>query len=180
MDLVPVADLLAMKAPEGNPVAVYRLYDHEGVLLYAGNSGNLRARLQAHAHTQPWWAEVTSGAVSWCEDKDEAEWAEGAWIHLRSPKHNTRQTSADWALLRDTGTVFLHDKEPQPGTTRFLSNDALGVMGAYDAEDLMCDLFVAAQDDPRVAEGLAGLLAPTGLTYEEGQQLIAAAENTTS
>lgn len=67
---------------------VYRLYDRKLNLLYVGVTGNLAARLKAHAKTQPWWKKVGSVRLEQHTSREDAERAEALAILEESPAYN--------------------------------------------------------------------------------------------
>ena len=72
----------------GSPVALYRLYDAGGELLYVGLTDNLGARLDEHANSKPWWGDVTRRTAEWLPSRVEARKAEAAAILNEEPRYN--------------------------------------------------------------------------------------------
>ncbi|MER6492660.1 GIY-YIG nuclease family protein [Streptomyces griseorubiginosus] len=71
------------------PIALYRLYDMEGALLYVGISTNPKARFIQHALYKSWWPSVDRISVSWLEvTRQEALTIEAAAIRDEEPLHN--------------------------------------------------------------------------------------------
>ncbi|MER6350612.1 GntR family transcriptional regulator [Streptomyces sp. NPDC001634] len=71
------------------PIALYRLYDAEGTLLYVGISTNPKKRFIQHALFKPWWPSVARTSVSWLEvTRPEALAIEAAAIRDEEPLHN--------------------------------------------------------------------------------------------
>jgi hypothetical protein len=73
-------------APE--TVAVYRLYNHCGALLYVGISHNPKERFQQHAKDKAWWTYVEHWVVRWHPDRAAALAAEAQAIIEESPAFN--------------------------------------------------------------------------------------------
>jgi hypothetical protein len=69
-------------------VAVYRLYDANGQLLYVGQSRNPKARFITHAREVDWWEEVAHWAVEWWSDRYAARTQEQLLIAELSPRYN--------------------------------------------------------------------------------------------
>lgn len=67
---------------------VYRLFDANDVLLYVGCTGNLDARLTAHACTKKWWGDVVRHEADWYDTRGEALVAERAAITTEGPLYN--------------------------------------------------------------------------------------------
>jgi predicted GIY-YIG superfamily endonuclease len=78
----------AMELGDETPTALYRLYDAEGVLLYIGISGDLKARFARHAARKPWWPQVARKTVEWHLTRTGAAKTEDAAIKAERPKHN--------------------------------------------------------------------------------------------
>jgi predicted GIY-YIG superfamily endonuclease len=71
-------------------VALYRLFDDADHLLYVGITVNPDARFAEHARTKPWWPDVATRAVAWCDNRGIAVAAEAAAIKSEQPVHNDR------------------------------------------------------------------------------------------
>ena len=86
------------------PVAVYRLRDAQGRLLYVGISSNPDHRLhswdRSHSVDAVWWPEVVEPAeVTWYPDRQAALAAEKEAIQTEHPLHNRNHQVAppdDW------------------------------------------------------------------------------------
>lgn len=68
--------------------AVYRIYDHAGVLLYVGLTTNPRGRFKLHAKDKEWWPETDTYKLHWYSTALEAEIAEQYAIVEEGPLHN--------------------------------------------------------------------------------------------
>lgn len=73
-----------------NPITVYRLYDHDGALLYIGATGQLINRCTVYAHTKSWWADVESIQLEHFTSRAEASDAEATAIEYEHPRYNER------------------------------------------------------------------------------------------
>lgn len=70
-------------------LALYRLYDAEGLLLYIGMTGNLTQRLSQHQSDKSWWNEVAAIKVQrWFGNRDELALAELTAIRTEDPRYN--------------------------------------------------------------------------------------------
>lgn len=78
-------------APES--VAVYRLYNHLGALLYVGISQSPKERFQQHARDKQWWPYVQFWMVAWHADRARALAAEAQAIIEEAPAFNAAGTS---------------------------------------------------------------------------------------
>lgn len=76
---------------QGEGVAVYRLFDATGCLLYVGVSQDPMQRWWQH-RAAAWWADVASYAVTWHVDRPEAERVEMLAIQSEDPVHNDHGT----------------------------------------------------------------------------------------
>lgn len=72
------------------PTAVYRLFDHDGNLLYVGCSYAPAKRCKAHAQEKPWWPEVASRTDEWFAQLAEARSAERSAIETERPRYNVQ------------------------------------------------------------------------------------------
>jgi hypothetical protein len=72
---------------------MYRLYDRDGVLIYAGISNLPHLRWNWHAENQPWWHEVVTREIEWFDTRALAEAAEARCISASRPRYNT-----DWGF----------------------------------------------------------------------------------
>lgn len=73
---------------DGEPTAVYRLYDQDGGLLYVGVSCNPAARLNEHAAKKSWWRLVARKTAVLHGSRGEALAEEDRAIRTESPVHN--------------------------------------------------------------------------------------------
>jgi hypothetical protein len=73
-------------APE--TVALYRLWNHCGALLYVGISGHPKDRFKQHAADKEWWTYVEHWTVEWHPDRAAALAAEAKAIVDESPAFN--------------------------------------------------------------------------------------------
>jgi len=69
-------------------IALYRLHDAEGVLLYVGITSDPDRRFAQHAAGKHWWPQVVSKSVEWYPNRGAAEAAEEAAIQAKNPKFN--------------------------------------------------------------------------------------------
>lgn len=72
----------------GSQVALYRLFDAQGTLLYVGITDDLRTRMRAHPLDKPWWPEVARKTVAWYDTREDADRAETLAIAAERPKYN--------------------------------------------------------------------------------------------
>lgn len=70
-------------------VAVYRLYDVTGVLLYVGQCMYPKRRFADHAKDQKWWPDVACWRVEWWPSRAAAMREEARVIQFENPLHNT-------------------------------------------------------------------------------------------
>lgn len=90
--------------------AVYRFFDREGSLLYAGCSHNPFARFSLHIQERPNLSEVARVEITWFERRADAMKAESIAIASENPRWNKYQSVAP---LRDPNVVG-----PGPGLMR--------------------------------------------------------------
>lgn len=71
-------------------VALYRLFDRAGGLLYIGITNNVAARFNAHRHHSTWWSLVDENAtqIEWFPYRHAAAQAETEAIAAAQPPHN--------------------------------------------------------------------------------------------
>ncbi|MEU2724044.1 GIY-YIG nuclease family protein [Streptomyces smyrnaeus] len=69
-------------------IALYRLYDDSGRLLYVGITRDPKARWNAHARDKHWWPEVASKTLEWFETRKSAERIEKIEIEEGKPAYN--------------------------------------------------------------------------------------------
>ncbi len=89
-----VAARMAISGDRRGQTALYRFYDADDQLLYAGISGRLHVRWREHArdYATKWWPEVRSNSVEWFLTRPEALRAEREAIRAEEPLHNIMHT----------------------------------------------------------------------------------------
>lgn len=75
---------------EGDEVAVYRLFEESGRLLYVGISKDPLVRWQEHIGSRDWWPRVAEYEIAWCPNRAEARAVERAVIAGEQPAYNSR------------------------------------------------------------------------------------------
>ena len=83
-----------MRARKGYPVAVYRMYRVDGVLLYIGQSGAPARRIEQHVVGGDWPLAVVRIAVEWHPTREIAVLAEARAIAAERPLHNVAHNPA--------------------------------------------------------------------------------------
>lgn len=68
--------------------ALYRFYDHAGVLLYIGITANVGSRFKQHGREKPWWADVHSITLEHYDSREAVLEAERAAIVAEQPRYN--------------------------------------------------------------------------------------------
>jgi len=68
--------------------ALYRFFGEGGTLLYVGITDDTHRRWTEHAHSKPWWPNVTRKSVEWFDTRAEAATAELLAIKTEGPAHN--------------------------------------------------------------------------------------------
>lgn len=68
--------------------ALYRVFDHQGVLLYVGITGDMSARLRQHKEHFDWWPEVCSVHSESKDCRAHAAALERVAIRFEAPKYN--------------------------------------------------------------------------------------------
>lgn len=71
--------------------AVYRLYGHDGELVYVGMTVNIERRLADHERGSFWWPHVARTAVVWYDTRPEADAAESEAVAAEKPLYNMRK-----------------------------------------------------------------------------------------
>ncbi|MGW6941370.1 GIY-YIG nuclease family protein [Streptomyces xanthophaeus] len=69
-------------------VALYRLFDEEGRLLYVGVTSNPAKRWSFHERKKTWWPLVRIREIEWCLSRTEALTKEAQEIATKRPLHN--------------------------------------------------------------------------------------------
>lgn len=69
-------------------VAVYRLFDEHGFLLYVGIAADVKARFAQHSKDKPWWPDVARWEVTWFRDRASAAAEEARAIVEEAPAYN--------------------------------------------------------------------------------------------
>lgn len=70
------------------PIAVYRMFNAAGDLLYIGQSINPAQRLCLHRTVSSWLTEVASMSLEWHPTREAAKAAEAAAIFAEVPAYN--------------------------------------------------------------------------------------------
>ena len=75
---------------EAHPsVAVYRMYDHRGDLIYVGIASDWGRRMYQHSRQKPFFAFVREVHIDWFQTRDEALAHESQLIADHQPFFNT-------------------------------------------------------------------------------------------
>jgi excinuclease ABC subunit C len=77
---------------------VYRIYGHNGEVLYVGITDNLRNRLRQH-HSKPWGRYASHVEWDLWADRADAEREEFRLIRLHRPPHNIIDNEDDHHVL---------------------------------------------------------------------------------
>jgi predicted GIY-YIG superfamily endonuclease len=85
--------VISAEAPEAR-VALYRLRDEAGRLLYVGISDAPLRRWPEHAADKPWWPDVTDFSLQWLDNRADALDAESRTIRTEKPLHNLLHNKA--------------------------------------------------------------------------------------
>lgn len=93
-------------------VAVYRLYDFAGVLLYVGISDNPKRRFAQHADDKGWWYLVVRWTVEWFETRDAAVAAEARAIREECPAYNLAGVPEEQVDQRQWWLAKLEREQP--------------------------------------------------------------------
>ncbi|MFG1659026.1 GIY-YIG nuclease family protein [Micromonospora chersina] len=72
------------------PTALYRFFDADDRLLYAGIAVNPPARWQGHKGEKDWWYTATRATLTWYDNRADAEKAEAEAIATERPLHNRK------------------------------------------------------------------------------------------
>jgi hypothetical protein len=131
-----------------NSVAVYRLFNQPGALLYVGISSRPKHRFAQHAASQPWWYRVSSWTVEWFPDRAAAEAEESRAIVDEVPAYNLAGVPAAEDERRPKEEWIATFQRRQPGRAdlealflaivrlRSLGNDPAARRAWTDAEAL--------------------------------------------
>lgn len=104
-ELPPVAQGRMIHRAAGEEVAVYRLFDNAGRLLYVGISKDPFNRWQEHAGKR-WWPEVASYEARWHATRADARAEEKRAMGAEGPVHNIHSAPRHGAYWRAAlGTV---------------------------------------------------------------------------
>jgi predicted GIY-YIG superfamily endonuclease len=76
---------------DGDPTALYRLFDASGVLLYVGITRNIPVRFARHEAEKDWWPQVARKMATLYGSREDAEKAESAAIDTEAPVCNMRR-----------------------------------------------------------------------------------------
>jgi predicted GIY-YIG superfamily endonuclease len=68
--------------------ALYRMYGHDGALLYVGITCDIGSRFTTHSADKPWWTEVARIEIEHYPTREAALAAERAEIKARRPRWN--------------------------------------------------------------------------------------------
>lgn len=68
--------------------ALYRFYDGQGMLLYAGITNDPWRRWREHVLEKPWYPRVRHQSVTWYDSEPQARKAETRAIHTEGPEFN--------------------------------------------------------------------------------------------
>ena len=77
-----------MRPRKQHPVALYRMYDADGRLLYIGQSGAPARRIEQHSAQNQWPMTVVNISVEWHPSRETAMLAEARAIAAELPIHN--------------------------------------------------------------------------------------------
>lgn len=138
---------------------VYRVYDHDGRLIYVGFTRNLAQRLQMHRYGYTaWWNNQAAKTVAKVyRTEREARDAEMAAIQSERPRWNITgkwRTNSDWteAEFLDYIAALLNSPEFGPGTLRRARRIA-GVYQKRTGRTLLVDWDSAQTEiDQRIAD----------------------------
>jgi len=98
---------------EEGPVALYRLYDEDGNLLYIGITPEVVERWKDRRRRMPWWPEVARDDITWLDGgRVAAMRAEGQAIMAERPWYNRSPMDDDG---RPDNGVLPEGCPPQPG-----------------------------------------------------------------
>lgn len=92
-----------------SPFALYRIYSHDGRLLYVGCSMSFPARIKSHEKLKPWATEMATVKIEWFSNRNDAITAERNAIAAELPEwnvhHRDNPKHGKGRLCRD----FRHD-----------------------------------------------------------------------
>jgi predicted GIY-YIG superfamily endonuclease len=79
--------------------ALYRFYDADGALLYAGITDKPKRRWLQHSLAQPWWHLIDTKTVEWFDAREDALAAESQAVETEAPRYNAVR-NADGSISR--------------------------------------------------------------------------------
>lgn len=83
------------------PAALYRHFNADGELLYAGISVSSLVRLTKHRNTADWFGEIAVVKIEHFPSRKEALVAEAKAIREEKPKHNVSKTGVNKKKLKN-------------------------------------------------------------------------------
>lgn len=92
--------------------AVYRLYDRDERLLYAGITYDLEERWSKHARTKTWWSQVRHRTAVWHQTRLSAAIEEHCAIRYENPMYNLARQHDDRLGLEVTDASGAHVPRP--------------------------------------------------------------------
>jgi hypothetical protein len=111
--------------------ALYRMFDHEGKLLYVGITGHV-ARFDNHA-TKRWFPCVASITLEWCDTEAAARAAERRAIQTERPRYNIAGRAAPG---KGINRPVMTTRGPLADVLRIFSKDERGLHWTVVAERL--------------------------------------------
>lgn len=82
-----------------HPTALYRLFNRDGQLLYAGITRDVQARMRAHRASKEWWPQVAEQRVEWFPNRPAAAAAEVKALRTERPAYDQSYRQAAGAHL---------------------------------------------------------------------------------
>ena len=83
------------------PAALYRHFNADGELLYAGISVSSLVRLTKHRNTSEWFGEIAVVKIEHFPSRKEALIAEARAVREEKPKHNLSKTGVNKKLMKN-------------------------------------------------------------------------------
>lgn len=83
------------------PAALYRHFNADGELLYAGISVSSLVRLTKHRNTSEWFGEIAVVKIEHFPSRKEALIAEAKAVREEKPKHNLSKTGVNKKLMKN-------------------------------------------------------------------------------